>query len=279
MREPIGPPPPAMRKLKAAQRIDATRFCRHLPEPGYTSVFSPVQCRFAPVAQWIEYWPPKPRVAGSIPAGRATCDIDSAIHSTSLTYPVRLFCFLRSAVFTDCPGNDAVAQPAGVLAPVAVREPQVLRETVASMDVGRCSTDAGISVRGRPVAGSLFSLPRGARGMTRTRNISKGVTPALHAQCAALGLDARRNVPGVRRIWLAQRLTAGAAEIGQDDAATRTDGPRRSAVRSGAARPAALAEGQTMEHGADRPAGRLVAPAPPDTPMACCRAQHISRTK
>lgn len=24
----------------------------------------------APVAQWIEYWPPKPRVAGSIPAGR-----------------------------------------------------------------------------------------------------------------------------------------------------------------------------------------------------------------
>ena len=25
----------------------------------------------APVAQWIEYWPPKPRVAGSIPAGRA----------------------------------------------------------------------------------------------------------------------------------------------------------------------------------------------------------------
>ena len=26
----------------------------------------------APVAQWIEYWPPKPRVAGSIPAGRAS---------------------------------------------------------------------------------------------------------------------------------------------------------------------------------------------------------------
>ena len=25
----------------------------------------------APVAQWIEYWPPKPGVAGSIPAGRA----------------------------------------------------------------------------------------------------------------------------------------------------------------------------------------------------------------
>ena len=26
----------------------------------------------AAVAQWIEYWPPKPRVAGSIPASRAT---------------------------------------------------------------------------------------------------------------------------------------------------------------------------------------------------------------
>ena len=26
---------------------------------------------FAAVAQWIEYWPPKPRVVGSIPASRA----------------------------------------------------------------------------------------------------------------------------------------------------------------------------------------------------------------
>ena len=26
----------------------------------------------AAVAQWIEYWPPKPRVVGSIPASRAT---------------------------------------------------------------------------------------------------------------------------------------------------------------------------------------------------------------
>ena len=30
-----------------------------------------IQFFLAPVAQWIEYWPPKPRVAGSIPAGRA----------------------------------------------------------------------------------------------------------------------------------------------------------------------------------------------------------------
>src|SRR4051812_5048044 len=28
----------------------------------------------AAVAQWIEYWPPKPRVAGSIPASRANMD-------------------------------------------------------------------------------------------------------------------------------------------------------------------------------------------------------------
>ncbi len=31
-----------------------------------------VLCRLAPVAQWIEYCPPKAGVAGSIPAGRAT---------------------------------------------------------------------------------------------------------------------------------------------------------------------------------------------------------------
>ena len=31
----------------------------------------PILPKLAPVAQWIEYWPPKPRVAGSIPAGRA----------------------------------------------------------------------------------------------------------------------------------------------------------------------------------------------------------------
>ena len=33
----------------------------------YWSVF-----RSAAVAQWIEYWPPKPRVVGSIPASRTT---------------------------------------------------------------------------------------------------------------------------------------------------------------------------------------------------------------
>ena len=33
---------------------------------------SPVLRTLAAVAQWIEYWPPKPRVVGSIPASRAT---------------------------------------------------------------------------------------------------------------------------------------------------------------------------------------------------------------
>src|SRR6218665_2012818 len=33
-------------------------------------VFERVPC--AAVAQWIEYWPPKPRVVGSIPASRTT---------------------------------------------------------------------------------------------------------------------------------------------------------------------------------------------------------------
>ncbi len=63
------------------------------------------------------------------------------------------------------PGTAArvVAQPAGVLATVAAQRPEVLQQTVAIIDVGRYSTDVAISVRGRPVAGSLFSLP-GVRG-------------------------------------------------------------------------------------------------------------------
>jgi hypothetical protein len=65
-----------------------------------------------------------------------------------------------------------VAQPAGVLAAVAARRPEILQQTVAILDLGRYSTDAAISVRGRPVAGSLFSLP--------------GVRVAVEALSAAL---------------------------------------------------------------------------------------------
>ena len=36
-----------------------------------TVSFMPLQrSSYAAVAQWIEYWPPKPRVVGSIPASR-----------------------------------------------------------------------------------------------------------------------------------------------------------------------------------------------------------------
>ena len=31
-----------------------------------------IKIDIAAVAQWIEYWPPKPRVVGSIPASRTT---------------------------------------------------------------------------------------------------------------------------------------------------------------------------------------------------------------
>ncbi len=58
-----------------------------------------------------------------------------------------------------------VAQPAGVLAAVAAQRPEILQQTVAIVDVGRYSTDVAISVRGRPVAGSLISLP-GVRAAT-----------------------------------------------------------------------------------------------------------------
>lgn len=39
----------------------------------------------AAVAQWIEYWPPKPRVVGSIPASRAIFS-DFRIISTTREY-------------------------------------------------------------------------------------------------------------------------------------------------------------------------------------------------
>jgi len=52
-----------------------------------------------------------------------------------------------------------VAQPAAVLAAAAAHDPQLLQQTVALVDVGRYSTDVAVSVQGRPVAGSLFSLP------------------------------------------------------------------------------------------------------------------------
>ena len=44
----------------------------------YNAAFS-----FAAVAQWIEYWPPKPRVVGSIPASRTIrhqIDRESTVH-------------------------------------------------------------------------------------------------------------------------------------------------------------------------------------------------------
>ncbi len=36
----------------------------------------------AAVAQWIEYWPPKPWVVGSIPASRTTLSIAHDAHNT-----------------------------------------------------------------------------------------------------------------------------------------------------------------------------------------------------
>ena len=41
------------------------------PKPGILAAVPKYPNRAA-VAQWIEYWPPKPRVAGSIPASRAS---------------------------------------------------------------------------------------------------------------------------------------------------------------------------------------------------------------
>ena len=58
-----------------ASRVTArmkTRFIKQirLYEACLTSGAPPHQISVAAVAQWIEYWPPKPRVVGSIPASR-----------------------------------------------------------------------------------------------------------------------------------------------------------------------------------------------------------------
>ena len=39
---------------------------------GVLAVKAVNRMEYAAVAQWIEYWPPKPRVVGSIPASRTT---------------------------------------------------------------------------------------------------------------------------------------------------------------------------------------------------------------
>ena len=50
----------------------------------------------AAVAQWIEYWPPKPRVVGSIPASR-TIFFHNALHCANLnvSLPAKRFLLLR----------------------------------------------------------------------------------------------------------------------------------------------------------------------------------------
>ncbi len=81
------------------------------------------------------------------------------------------------------PGNDPGFEASDAYAiilqaAVAARRPEILQLTVAILDLGRYSTDAAISVRGRPVAGSLFSLP--------------GARAAVEALAAAL----RQRLPG-----------------------------------------------------------------------------------
>ena len=53
------------------------------PKPGILAGLSKRPDRAA-VAQWIEYWPPKPRVAGSIPASRASSQ--GCVSETSFTH-------------------------------------------------------------------------------------------------------------------------------------------------------------------------------------------------
>src|SRR6476620_9888013 len=74
----------------------------------------------ASVAQWIEYWPPKPRVVGSIPASRATFFPSSRRAPSRVIshLPARRDCIALLAVACAA---AAQAQSGGSLAPVTVQ--------------------------------------------------------------------------------------------------------------------------------------------------------------
>ncbi|MEY2804704.1 MAG: hypothetical protein RL657_2040 [Pseudomonadota bacterium] len=61
---------------------------KRLGEVRSLPTFAPTIAWRAAVAQWIEYWPPKPRVVGSIPASRATPHPASG--HVPLPYPIAL---------------------------------------------------------------------------------------------------------------------------------------------------------------------------------------------
>src|SRR5690606_202460 len=63
---------------------------------------------YAPVAQGIEYWPPKPRVAGSIPAGRAIV-LPQAAHSFMDSLP------LSPGTSPTCPDKNRHHRPSLVI--------------------------------------------------------------------------------------------------------------------------------------------------------------------
>lgn len=51
---------------------------------------------FAAVAQWIEYWPPKPRVVGSIPASRANIVDQKKSNKSQIYFELKKRCYNSS---------------------------------------------------------------------------------------------------------------------------------------------------------------------------------------
>ena len=95
----------------------------------------------ASVAQWIEYWPPKPRVAGSIPARRAT-------PTTRMTQTPKqaVAIALQSALTAVAAGVDPDIAPVPSGLPLPSEE-AILKSLVPTKQAGHGDLASGLSLR------------------------------------------------------------------------------------------------------------------------------------
>ena len=110
---------------------------------------------FAPVAQWIEHRFPKPRVAGSIPAGGNLTKLEepnqTALFQTSL--PSSPMCFFRKSLMPPHPASPPPLR-LWTLLPDVIRSSSLLKFSRISPAFSRNCVEKGVS----PSAGQA-SLP------------------------------------------------------------------------------------------------------------------------
>ncbi len=137
----------------------------------------------AAVAQWIEYWPPKPRVAGSIPASRAKYALNKASFMSNITFPSTVAPDLKAAIESS-PARRMVKERLvegiidGQLAPGARL---VERELCAQLGVSR--TPLREALRELENEGLIENVPNKGPIVTV---ISSEQAADIYASCSAL---------------------------------------------------------------------------------------------